>query len=75
MLTWGGRTWIKLLRIHVSYKMREKNSKKIWEEGRFKEDFIFADQPTRFFDRHATRNKLFPKVALSHIVVKDLHLI
>ena len=35
------------------------NSKK-----KFLEDFFFAVRPTRFFDRPATRNKLFPKVAL-----------
>ena len=40
--------------------MPEKRNSKFF----FLEDFFFADQPTRFCDRPATRNKLFPKVAL-----------
>ena len=37
----------------------------------FLEYFFFADRPTRFFDGPATRNKLFPKVALRG---KDAHI-
>ena len=55
-----GSTWVKFLRIHTNDRMREKKSK-FFFSGRF---FFFADRPTRFFGRPATRNKLFPKVAL-----------
>ena len=41
--------------------MQEKDPK--FFSGRF----FFADRPTRFFDRPATRNKLFPKVALKQM--------
>ena len=37
--------------------------KKKFKKKFFLEDFFFADRPTRFFDRPATRNKLIPKVA------------
>ena len=58
MITWGESIWIKLRRIHINDRMREKKFK-IFFSGRF-----FFYPPTRVFDRPATRNKLFPKVAL-----------
>ena len=42
--------------------------KKEIQELFFSGRFFFADQPTRLFDRPATRNKLFPKVALSNLI-------
>ena len=38
--------------------------KKKFKKNFFWKIFFFADRPTRFLDRPATRNKLFPKVAL-----------
>ena len=39
------------------------NARKKNQNFFFLKDFSFADRPTRYFDRPATRNKLFPKVA------------
>ena len=50
--------WV-FLKIHLNDRMPGKKIQ-IFFSGRF----FFADRRTRFFDKPASRNKLFPKIAL-----------